>query len=64
MLPLLLLPLLLQGGCGLLDSKIKPFFCPIAPAYDATGQLDTTSYRVKTDCMKGLQKRLAACYKE
>ena len=61
---LLILPLLL-GGCSLLgSSKVKPFFCPVEPAYKADGTMDKTSYNVKTDCLRGLQKRLAACYAE
>lgn len=64
-MPLLLILLLLQGGCSLLGaSKIKAFFCPIEVAYNADGTIDKTSYRVKTECMKGLQKRLEACFKE
>jgi hypothetical protein len=57
---LLLIPLLALG-CS---PKIKPFFCPVEPAYKADGTMDKTSYNVKTDCLRGLQKRLAACYAE
>lgn len=43
--------------------RIEAFFCAPEPAYTSTGSADVTSYQVKKDCLRGLQKRLAACYK-
>lgn len=51
-------------GCGLLQSKIEPFTCEVSPAYSADGTLNTDAYAVNKPCLRGVQKRLDACYKE
>ena len=38
------------------------FRCPVDVAYDDKGQMDSTSYRVKTECFKGMNKRIDVCY--
>ena len=58
----MLLPLL--PACSLLNSKVEPFTCTVQPAYAQTGAVDLESYRVNRTCLRGIQKRLEACYKE
>lgn len=53
------------GACSSPSKKdrVEAFFCAPEPAYTATGAPDVTSYQVKKDCLRGLQKRIAACFK-
>lgn len=53
--------MLTLGGCPNLGPK---YYCPVQAAYDTTGKLDTTSYRVSTDCYKSMTEKLKACYAE
>ena len=55
---------MLSTGCTLLQGKIDPFICDVQPAYDATGKDDTNSYRVNRACLRGVNERLKACYRE
>lgn len=58
------LTLLTVSACSTTKKeRIEAFFCAPEPAYTATGAPDTTSYQVKKDCLRGLQKRIKACYK-
>ena len=43
---------------------VKPFVCDVQPAYAPDGTVDTTAYRVNRDCLKGVNERLKACYRE
>jgi hypothetical protein len=56
--------LMLLPGCGLFHSKVAPFTCAVSPLYNENGTLDETAYVVTKDCLRGMQKRLDACYKE
>lgn len=49
-------------GCSPL--KPEPFVCDVQPAYTENGQDDTNSYRVNRACLRGVNERLKACYKE
>ncbi len=40
------------------------YFCPVETAYDLSGQIDSSSYRVKVDCFKSQTKKMKACYSE
>lgn len=51
-------------GCTLLQSKIDPFTCAVSVAYKEDGTVDTTAYQVNRACLRGVQARLDACYKE
>ena len=51
-------------SCSLLQSKIDPFVCDVQPAYTEAGTVDTKMYAVNRDCLKGVNARLKACYKE
>lgn len=51
-------------GCTLLQSKIEPFTCDVQVAYKEDGTVDTTAYQVNRACLRGVQARLNACYKE
>lgn len=42
----------------------EPFVCIVQPAYEHDGKDDTTSYRVNRACLRGVNERLKACYKE
>lgn len=55
---------LLLPGCSLISSKIEPFTCQVTPAYTPDGALDQNGYTVNKACLRGVQKRLDACYKE
>ena len=59
---LIVLPLL--PACSLFQSKIDPFTCQVTPAYKQDGTLDSDGYTVNKSCLRGIQKRLDACYKE
>ena len=56
--------MLLLTSCSLLNSKIDPFTCDVSVAYTEDGTVDTTAYRVNRTCLRGVQARLDACYKE
>ena len=58
----MLLPLLLQG-CSLFQ-KTEAFTCTVGVAYKSDGTVDTDAYAVNRACLRGVQKRLDACYKE
>ena len=45
-------------------TPIEPFICDVQPAYTKTGTVDTTAYQVNRACLKGVNARLKACYKE
>ena len=61
-LTLLWLGLMLSiTGCA---SPSNQYFCPVETAYDLSGQIDSSSYRVKTDCFKSQTKKMKACYSE
>ena len=47
------------SGCATAGNK---YFCPVEAAYDATGKMDSTSYRVKADCYQSMTKKQKACY--
>lgn len=55
-------------GCGLwmtsCASSPEPFFCPVAPAYNAQGVRQPDFYQVSGPCLKGLSARVRACYAE
>lgn len=55
---------LLLPGCSLLHSKVEPFSCQVTTAYQADGAVNTEGYTVNKTCLRGLQKRLNACYAE
>jgi hypothetical protein len=61
---LLWIGLTLLPGCSLLSSKVAPFTCAVSPLYNEDGTLDETAYVVTKECLRGMQKRLDACYKE
>lgn len=56
--------LTLLPACSLFPSKIEPFTCTVTPSYTAAGQADLNSYTVNRHCLRGIQQRLTACYKE
>ena len=56
---------MLLTSCSLLDPKVdEPFICDVQPAYTQVGADDTTAYRVNRACLRGVNARLKACYKE
>ncbi len=55
---------MLLTSCSLLQSKIEPFTCTVGVAYKADGTVDPDSYMVNKPCLRGVQARLDACYKE
>ncbi len=56
---------LLLTSCSLLPHKPdEPFVCDIRPAYTETGHDDTDNYRVNRACLRGVNERLKACYRE
>lgn len=50
------------AGCS--HQAGNQFFCPVQPSYTDAGQVDTTGYRVDTQCYKSMTKKLTACYDE
>ena len=56
--------LLLLPGCSLLNSHVEPFTCAVGVAYQQDGTVDYDAYTVNRACLRGVQKRLDACYKE
>jgi hypothetical protein len=61
----MLLTLLLSlPACSLFQSKVDPFTCQVTPAYKTDGTVDHEGYTVNKACLRGIQKRLDACYKE
>ena len=63
-LPSLALAWMLLTGCTLLQSKVEPFTCTVSVAYKQDGTVDYDAYAVNRACLRGVQKRLEACYKE
>jgi len=61
---LLWIGLTLLPGCSLFHGKVSPFTCAVSPLYNEDGTLDETVYVVTKECLRGMQKRLDACYKE
>lgn len=59
---LIIIPLSLSACSPTKKDRIDAYFCAPASAYTDTGAPDVTSYQVKKDCLRGLQKRIAACY--
>jgi hypothetical protein len=55
---------MLLTGCTLLQGNVEPFTCAVSVAYKQDGTVDYETYAVNRDCMRGVQKRLDACYKE
>jgi len=55
---------MLCGGLMSCTPHVKPFVCDVQPAYAPDGTVDTTAYRVNRDCLKGVNERLKACYRE
>lgn len=55
---------MLLTSCSLLNPKPEPFICDVQPAYDGQGKADPASYRVNRACLRGVNARLKACYKE
>lgn len=55
---------MLLTGCTLLQSKVEPFTCQVTVSYKSDGSVDTEAYTVNRACLKGIQKRLEACYAE
>lgn len=56
---------LLVSACSLLPAKPnEPFVCEVLPAYNKDGTDATTYYRVNRACLRGVNERLKACYKE
>ena len=55
---------MLLTGCTLLQSKVEPFTCQVTVIHKADGSVDAESYTVNRACMRGIQARLEACYKE
>lgn len=55
---------MLLTGCNLLPKTDEPFICDVQPAYHQDGTDDTKSYRVNRPCLRGVNERLKACYKE
>lgn len=60
----LMLACLALTSCSLINSKVEPFICEVQPAYKKDGNVDTKLYAVNRDCLKGVNARLKACYKE
>ena len=60
----MLLIVVTTSGCSLFRSTIEPFTCSVTPSYHQDGTADTDSYTVKKACLRGIQQRLDACYKE
>ena len=56
--------MLLLPGCSLISSKVDPFTCTVSVAYKQDGTVDHDAYAVNRACLRGVQKRLEACYKE
>lgn len=55
---------LMLSTIGCANPSSNQYFCPVETAYDLSGQIDSSSYRVKTDCFKSQTKKMKACYSE
>ena len=44
--------------------KVDPFVCDVEPAYTKDGLIDPVRYNVNRSCLKGVNLRLQACYRE
>ncbi len=51
-------------SCTTHQTKPDPFVCDVQPAYAKDGTIDTTRYNVNRDCLRGVDLRLKACYRE
>ena len=60
----MLLIVVTTSGCSLFRSTIEPFTCTVQKSYLPDGTEDTTTYTVNKACLRGIQQRLDACYKE
>jgi hypothetical protein len=45
-------------------SSVEPFTCEAGPAYTQAGVVDTNKYTVTRQCLRGIQRRIDACYNE